>query len=185
MFHMERKDYRLEIVLNLLNRESHIREMAKSLDTNHTNIIRKIGKLFKENVVDYREEGKNKTYFIKKTAEAKAYAVIAENYKLTKILGKYPYLRSVIDRIQEEPKVKLALLFGSHAKGTAKEDSDIDIYIETADKELKKEFEKIDSRISIKIGKYDRHSLLIKEIEKNHVIIKGAEIYYEKRRIFD
>lgn len=27
---------------------------------------------------------------------------------------------------------------------------------------------------------YNKESLLIKEIERNHVIIKGIEIYYEK-----
>ena len=65
---MEQKDYKLEIVNELLNNKNHIRGIAKKLDINHMTIVRKIKELAKDNVVDYREEGKNKTYFLKKMA---------------------------------------------------------------------------------------------------------------------
>ena len=38
----------------------------------------------------------------------------------------------------------------------------------------------LDARVSVKLGKYDSNNILIKEIEKNHVIIKGVEEYYQK-----
>ena len=63
MFHMEHKNYRLDIINELLNEENHARELAKILDTNHTTILRKINELFKENVVDFKIKGKNKVYF--------------------------------------------------------------------------------------------------------------------------
>ena len=50
--------------------------------------------------------------------------------------------------------------------------------------DLKKEIELIDSRLSVKIGRYDRENLLIKEIESNHIILKGIEQFYEKNRFF-
>ncbi|MBI4447428.1 nucleotidyltransferase domain-containing protein, partial [Candidatus Woesearchaeota archaeon] len=81
--------------------------------------------------------------------------------------------------------IRLAILFGSYAKGTANKESDIDIYIDTKDANLKEEVELISSKISVKIGKYNKESLLIKEIEKAHVIIKGVELYYEKNKLFD
>src|SRR4030042_4978268 len=179
---MEQKDYKLEIVNELLNNENHIRGIAKKLNTNHMIIVRKIKKLAKENVVDYKEEGKNKTYFLKKTVEAKNYVFSAENYKLNKLLKKYPALRRIVEKIQKNKKIKLAILFGSYAKGIAKHESDIDIYIDTADKKIKEEISLIYLRLSIKIGKYNKSNLLIKEIEKNHVIIKGVEQYYEKNK---
>jgi len=80
--------------------------------------------------------------------------------------------------------IKLAILFGSYSKGLAKQDSDTDIYIETDNKKIKKELESIDSRLSIKIGEFSADNLLIKEIIKNHVIIKGVEDYYEKTKLF-
>jgi len=182
---MEQKDYKLEIVNELLNNENHIRGIAKKLNTNHMTIVRKTKELAKENVVDYKEEGKNKTYFLKKTVEAKNYVFSAENYKLNKLLKKYPALRGIVEKIQKNKKIKIAILFGSYAKGIAKPDSDIDIYIETGDKKIRGEVSLIDSRLSIKIGKYNKSNLLIKEIEKNHVIIKGVEQYYDKNKFFE
>ena len=122
---------------------------------------------------------------MKKTTEAKSYVFIAENYKLIKLLEKYPNLRNAIEKIQRNKKISLAVIFGSYAKYLAKKDSDIDIYIETADKKLKRDIELINSKINVKIGKYDKNNLLIKEIEKNHVIIKGVEEFYERYNFFD
>ena len=76
-------------------------------------------------------------------------------------------------------KVRLNLIFGRHAKGLAKKSSDIDIFIETNDKKIKKKYLEMDSKFSIKIGKLGKDHLS-KEIEKNHVILKGGEIYYDK-----
>lgn len=181
---MEQKNYKLEAVNELVKSQNHIRQLAKIIGTNHMNVVRKIKELEKENVVDYREEGKNKTYFLKKTIEARDYIFMAEHYKLNKILKKYPSLRKIIENIQKDKRIKLAVLFGSYAKAMANQKSDIDIYIETKDIDTKKDMSMVDTRLSIKIGKFDESSLLIKEIEKNHIIIKGVELYYEKNKFF-
>ncbi len=183
MLHMAHKDYKLEIVDELLRNENHIRGLAKKLNTNHMIILRKIKELEKENVADYKKEGKNKRYFLKKTIEAKNYVFTAENYKLNQILVKYPNLREIIEKLQKDNRIKLAILFGSYAKGIAKEESDIDIFIETLNTKIKKELSLIDTRLSIKMGKYNKSNLLIKEIEKNHIIIKGIELYYQKNNV--
>ncbi len=78
----------------------------------------------------------------------------------------------------------MAILFGSYAKLIAKKQSDIDLYIDTDDKKIKKDVELINTKLSVKIGRYDKDNLLIKEIEKNHVIIKGVELFYEKNKFF-
>ncbi len=108
-----------------------------------------------------------------------------EHYKLLEVIRKYSYLRKIVQEIKKDKRIKLAVLFGSHARGTATKESDIDIFIETENKRIKEEIEKINSRISVKIGKFDRKNLLIKEIEKSHVIIKGVELYYEKIGFFE
>jgi predicted nucleotidyltransferase len=182
---MERKDYKLEVVNFLLQERGHIRGIANKLGTNHMLIARKIKELSKANVLDFVQEGKNKTYFLKKTAEARVFILMAENYKILQTLNKYPWLRSVIEKIQRDPKIHLALLFGSYAKGIASKDSDIDIYIESRDKNLRKELKMLDSKLSVKIGDYERSAPLIKEIEKNHVTLKGVEYFYEKNQFFD
>lgn len=182
---MEQKDYKLEIVNELLKSKNHARGIAKKLNTNHMIISRKLKELEKENIVDYKEEGRNKAYFLKKTIEARNHVISAENYKLNNIIKEAPSLRNIFERIQKDKRIKLAILFGSYAKGLAKQDSDVDIYIEATDKKIKDDVRLIDSRLSVKIGAYDKENMLIREIEKNHVIIKGVEEYYEKNRFFE
>ncbi len=182
---MSQNYYKIKIVESLLKRENHIRGLAKELKTNQTTIARKINELYRENVVDYRKEGRNKVYFLKKSLESFEFVLITEHYKLLEILKKYPQLRKTFQEIIKNGKIKLAILFGSYAKKTATKESDIDIFIETRDRTIKEDVEKIDSRISIKIGRLDKKSLLIKEIKKNHVIIKGVELYYEKIGFFE
>ena len=182
---MEQKSYELEIVNNLIGKNWHVRGLAKHLGVNHMLLFRKFKELYNKNVIDYKQEGKNKNYFLKKTLEAKSYVFMGENYKLIKLLEKYPNLRNAIEKIQKNNKIKLAVIFGSYAKGLAKKDSDIDVYIEAKDQKLKREIELINSKINIQIGKYDKDNLLIKEIERNHVILKGAEEFYECNKFFD
>lgn len=182
---MEQKDYKMEIVNILLQGRNHARGIAPKIGTNHMLVARKIKELARDNAVDFVQEGKNRSYFLKKTAEARAYAFMAENYKLILALSRHSGLRGIVEKIQKDKRARMAVLFGSYAKNMATKDSDIDIYIRTKDRNLKKEMRMFDSKLSIKIGDYDKKSPLMQEIEKNHVIIKGIEEYYEKNKFFD
>ncbi len=184
MKHNSYIDYKREVILALLRGENHVRAIAKLINTNHMTVSRTLKLLRLQNVLDYREEGKNKVYFFKTGAEARVAINMAEQYKLTRTLEKYPELRLLIEEIQRDQKIKLAILFGSYAKGLAKEGSDIDIYIESEDQSIKQKLKILDARASVKLGKYDADNTLIKEIDKNHVIIKGVEKYYEKQKLF-
>ena len=174
----------LEIILILLRDKNHLRGIAKSLEGSHSTIFRRTNKLIKENVLDYKREGKNKTFFIKKSLQAKNYIFNAERYKLIKLLKKYPELNVTIDDILKKTDEKLIILFGSYAKFTAKKDSDIDVYIETRNRKVKEMIEDVHSKIKVKIGDFDLDSELIKEIIKNHIILKGVEEFYEKIKFF-
>ena len=171
--------------LALLKKESHPRAISKELGTNHTLVIRKLNELKAENVVDSRTEGRNKSFFIKKTAEARNRVFISETQALTGFIAKHPELRSLIDRVWANRSVSLAVIFGSYAKGLENKNSDIDMFVLTDDRKLKKELELLDSRLNVKIGRfYDASNPLIKEIQKAHVIVKGTERYYEETGIF-
>ncbi|MFH1055762.1 MAG: nucleotidyltransferase domain-containing protein [Candidatus Altiarchaeota archaeon] len=173
-----------EVVDALIKDEIHPRLLSKRLAVNHMSVNRRLKELRKANVVDFHENGKNKTYFLKRTVEARCYVYMAEHHKLLKIVEGYPHLRKVVERIQEDQRIGMAVIFGSHAKNAATDDSDIDIYVETKDRKIKAGLEALDSRLSVKIGTYDRSNPLVKEIEKNHVIIKGVEEYYGKTGLF-
>jgi len=135
--------------------------------------------------LDYKVEGKNHVYFIKKNIISRSFILNAENYKLSKVLIKHPEFEPIFNDIIKKSKCSLIILFGSYAKEIPKKDSDIDIYIETTSQKIKEDVQKIYDLISVKIGKFNPDDLLIKEIIKNHVIIKGGEEYYEKIRFFE
>lgn len=175
----------LEIVLWLLKGESHLREISRGIEISPSTVLRKINFLTAEGILDYKFIGKNKTFFIKKTIQAKNYVFNAERYKLFKLLKKYPELEIISGQILNKTGKTLAVFFGSYADFSAKADSDIDIYLSTQNKKLKQEVEGINSRLSVKTGKFELSSFLIKEIVKKHVILGGVEEFYEKIGFFN
>ncbi len=167
------------IISILLKQDNHIRSLARCLNTNQTTIARKVQELEEQNILDCRTEGKNKVYFIKKTLEAKEFIKMLEHDKLLQLIAKHPRFRQIIEKIQLNTQIKLAIVFGSYVKDSANKESDIDLYVETQSIALKNSLELIDSKLSIKIGKFDTTNLLAKEIIKDHIIIKGVDRYYE------
>jgi predicted nucleotidyltransferase len=186
MIHMvqNKNNLDLEIISVLLRNKTHLREIARTLNESHSTILRKINELLKENVVDYKKEGKNKVFFIKNNLKAKNYVYSAEIHKLNNLLKKHPELSIILEDIKKNFSKGMIILFGSYAKGIPKKDSDIDIYLETNNNSLKNKMKEINSKLSIKIGKFDTKSLLIKEIIKNHIIIGGLEDFYERVEFF-
>jgi len=183
---MEHYKIELEIVKVLLKyKELHIRGTAKVIKQPHANVSRAMKRLLISNVVDFRLEGKNKLFRLKKGIESLNYVYMAEHFKLLKLFEEYPFLSVITESILSKTDEKLIMIFGSFAKYIAKKDSDIDVFIETNKRKVKKDIESINSRLSIKIGKFDKNNLLIKEIMKDNVIVKGVEYYYEKNKLFD
>jgi len=174
-----------EIILLLVKGENHLRGIAKQLNESHSTVLRKLNKLVEENVLDYKILGRNKVFFIKKNLQAKNYVFNAERYKLIKLVKEYPELGIIIEDLLKKTNEKLIVLFGSYSKFTAKKDSDIDIFIETRNRKIKEETESVHSKIKVKIGNFNLNSSLIKEIVKNHVILRGAEDFYEKTKFFE
>jgi predicted nucleotidyltransferase len=169
-----------EIVALLLKEDLHTRAIAERLLSNHATVLRKLRDLTEDNIVDFRIVGKNKVYTIKKSIEGRNAAMIAELYKQSLVVSKYPVLRGIIRAVQEMPEIPLALLYGSYAKGLATRESDIDLFLETLNVAPKKQLEQRHSLLSVKIGDFDPKNLLIREIIKDHIIIKGVEVYFDK-----
>jgi len=178
-------NYEYEVLLSIIKKEKHGRQLAKELETSLTRVQAILKGLQQRSVLDYKTEGRNHVYFIKKNLVAKTYVLNAENYKLAKTVAKYPILMPIFQDIIEKSKCTLIVLFGSYAKGIPKKDSDIDIYIETKDLKIKESIQKMNDLVSVKIGAFNPEDLLIKEIIKNHVIIRGAEEFYEKIKFFE
>ena len=173
-----------EIVALLLNGDLHTRAIAEQLNSNHATVLRKLRDLTDDNIVDFRPEGKNKVFRLKRTIEARNAAMIAEIFKQSAVVARYPVLRGIFRAVGGMPELPLAILYGSYAKGTATRESDIDIYIETTDPLTKKQLEQKHSRVSVKTGVFDTRDLLIREIVKDHIIIRGVEVYFDRTEFF-
>jgi len=175
----------LEIILNLIKNKNHLRKLSKELNIPHPTILRRIRILIKNNIIDYEVQGRNKLYYIKKDIEiSKNYVFLAERYKLIKLLKKEKKFNIIIEDILNKTK-QLVIIFGSYANFSYKKNSDIDIYINTKNKEVKKEIEEKFPGISVKIGVFDKKDLLIKEIIKKHIIIQGVEDFYRYTKFFE
>jgi len=181
----KRTNIDLEIILLLLKREYHLRDIARKLEIPYTTVLRRLNKFVKENIIDYKIEGKNKVFSLKKNLQAKNHLLNAERYKLIKLLNKYPKLSIIVEEILKSTKERMIILFGSYASFTAKKESDIDIYVDTNNKKVKEEIGLLNSKIKVKVGKFNESSLLIKEIINNHIILRGAEDFYEKTKYFN
>ena len=171
----KRNDFAL--VETLHKGPSHVRELANTLKFVPSTVLRMLLVLQQESVVDFKREGKNTTYFIKNTPEAKIYSLMTEHYKLLKLIQE-PALKQLTRELQAKTNGELVILFGSVAKGTATPSSDIDLYIETTDETTKAAVRAISSKISLKTGTFDTTTPLAKEIIKNHIIIQNTERFY-------
>lgn len=173
-----------EIIILLLKGDLHTRAIAEQLNSNHATVLRKLRNLTDENIVDFHAEGKNKVFRMKRTIEARNAAMIAEIYKQSLVIARYPVLRGIFKAVLEMPEIPFVILFGSYAKGTTLKTSDIDIFIETSDPVRKNQLEQRHSLVSVKTGVFDTRDLLIREIMKDHVIIRGVEVYFDKTGFF-
>ena len=170
----------MEIALALLRGPAHLRAIAGLLGAPPLTVQRKLNELAGAGVLDFRTEGRNKVFFLKSGMQARSYVLRAEQYKLARLIRKYPEMGVIMNDVAARAGGGMVLLFGSYAKFSAKNDSDIDIYIEDGSRKFRSEIEAVNSRISVKSGPFDLGSDLIMEIIKNHVIIKGAEEFYAK-----
>lgn len=177
-------NYEFEVLLCLLKKEMHGRELSKTLETSLTRIQSILNELRRRNVLDYRVEGRNHVYFIKRNLIAKTFILNAESYKLAKLLSKYPFLEPLFKEATQKHPGKIIILFGSYAKFIPKEGSDIDLYVESTDKKVKETINRINERIRVKIGRFYKEDPLIQEVIRNHVILQGSEEFYEKLGFF-
>ncbi len=103
-------NYTYEVLLLLLKKEMHGRELAKELKTSLTRVQSILTELREINVLDYNVLGKNHLYFIKKNLVSKSFVLNAENYKIVNIIRKNPELEPIFQNIIKKSKANLILL---------------------------------------------------------------------------
>ena len=103
------------------NAKPHVRDLARILGEDASNLSKKLRELKKENLFLSEENG-TKKYFLNKN-----YALLSEVEKL--FLGTYGLPRILSEALGKISGLSQAFIFGSYARGGLSEKSDIDLLL--------------------------------------------------------
>ena len=194
------------IIINLFRSDYlaqfHVREMAKLTKKSHVTLLPHLKALEKDKILISKTVGKNKVYSLNfENIITKNYLTLSETVETTTFLEQIFLIKKITTDIFSLNLSGIIILFGSYAKKTFKEDSDIDLfYIGTiSDKEIheiKKIGKTYGKTINIKKSTLKNFELglrkkdpLIIEIIKNHIILQNPEQFinalwrfYDERR---
>jgi len=158
------------------------REIAKNLGMNQKTVSNVLNILERENVLKSVYEGRNKYCYLNSNN-----LHIKEILKLVEISRKVGFLerngrkRALFDEVEKRAS-GILVVFGSYARGEETRNSDLDIFLIGKIGELTDLEElwriKINTVKSTK-GKFDKGNNFIKEIIKNHIVLKGVEDFVE------
>jgi DNA-binding Lrp family transcriptional regulator len=158
------------------------RDIAKRLKLNQKTVSNILNELEKENILKYSREGKNKYYFLNKlNSNIKDIIKLVEVDRKIRFLDKNYKLRDLFNKLEERAS-GMILIFGSYASGKSNDKSDLDIFLIGSIKDVKDLEELYNIKINIVKStkdKFNKNEVFIKEIIKNHIILKGVEGYIE------
>ncbi|MFH1317026.1 MAG: nucleotidyltransferase domain-containing protein [Candidatus Woesearchaeota archaeon] len=164
------------------HRRIYGRELSRKLKMNQKTVSNSLNRLEKEDFLKFETQGKNKYYFLNQhNTQIKEVIKMAEINKKLVFLGKYKPLKELINKIENRATGILAL-FGSYAGGSAHKESDIDLFligkISKVD-DLEDSYNKKINIVKSTKTKFNKNENFIKEVIKNHVILKGVEGFIE------
>jgi DNA-binding transcriptional regulator YhcF (GntR family) len=173
-----------EIVALLLKEDLHTRAIAERLASNHATVLRKLRDLSEDNIVDFRDGGEeNKVYTLKKSIEGRNAAITAEMYKQSMAVSRYPVLRASSGPVQDMPEIRSPCYTGAMQKGSRKKTA-----ISTSSSNTEYHPEET-ARTAEFIAECEDRGIRYQEpahpeIIKDHIIIKGVEVYFDKTGFF-
>lgn len=166
----------------------HIREMARLIKKSHVTLLPHIKALEKDKILISKTVGKNKIYSLNLDNNiVKSYLLLSETAETISYLENIFLLKKIAAEIFKLNLAGAIILFGSYAKKTFKQDSDIDIFYigeieEKEIREIKKIGENYDKKINIKKSTLNtfesglrKKEPLITEVIKNHIILQNPE----------
>jgi DNA-binding Lrp family transcriptional regulator len=163
-------------------RKIYGRQIANKLKMNQKTVSNIFNKLEKEGVLKYSTEGKNKYYFLNMlNPQIKDIIKMLEITRKNKFIQKHSKLKDLFYSLEKRAKGDL-VIFGSYANFTTNKESDLDVFVIGNIREI----EDLENLYKIKINvvkstkeKINKDDVFIKEVIKNHIIIKGVEEFVE------
>ena len=158
----------LELFIEFPAKDFSVRGIARNLKLSHATVLKYIADLDKLSFIKKKEATLYPTYFA--NTENKKYKFYKRDWLVFKINES-----GLIDLIQKETLSSSIILFGSGAKATFTEKSDIDIFVEA--NETKLNLSKYEKKLNRKINLLFEQNInnLSKELRNN--IINGVVLY--------
>jgi len=158
----------LELFIEYPTQDYSIRGIARQLNISHATVLNYIAKLERLQLIKKKASTLYPTYYA--NSENKKYKFYKRTWILDKIMES-----GVIEFIQKETYPSSIILFGSMAKATFTEESDIDIFVEA--KETKLDITKYEKKLKHKINILFEQNIntLSKELRNN--IVNGIVLY--------
>lgn len=158
----------LELFIEFPSKDFSVRGIARELKLSHATILNYINDLQKLSLIKKKETTLYPTYFA--NTESTKYKFYKKKWLVFKITES-----GLIDYIQKEALPSSIILFGSGAKATFIENSDIDIFMES--NEAKLDLTKYEKKLNHKINLLFEQNInnLSKELRNN--IINGVILY--------
>jgi predicted nucleotidyltransferase len=157
--------------------------IAKKKKLNQKTTSSFLKELEKESILKSELQGKNKLYSLNLNNKeiVKNYIIAVEHLRTIKFCRKNILIKEIIHKIKEHIK-GIAIIFGSYTKNTQKQDSDLDVLIigKCNESEISRISKIYRIEINLKIYPRLKKDILIKEVIKNHIIIKNAEQFIEE-----
>ncbi|MFH1439414.1 MAG: nucleotidyltransferase domain-containing protein [Candidatus Woesearchaeota archaeon] len=158
----------LELFIEFPTKDFSVRGIARHLKLSHATVLKYINDLERLGFIKKKEETLYPTYFA--NTQNQKYKFHKKNYLILKIMDS-----NLIEQIQKTTLPSSIILFGSGAKATFTEKSDIDIFVEA--KESKLNIAKYEKQLNRKINLLFEPNLnnLSKELRNN--ILNGVILY--------
>ena len=164
------------------NKRIYGRYIASKLKLNQKTTANILNNLEKEGILKYSFEGKNKYYFLNKlNLQIKDIIKIIEIERKNQFIKHYKKFKDLFFTLEKRTN-GIIIIFGSYANFSSNEKSDLDVFIIGKISEV----EDLEELYKIKINivksskeKIDKNGIFIKEIIKNHIVLKGVEEFIE------
>jgi uncharacterized protein len=177
----------LQLFTRGYNKGYYIREVEKLLNVSSKTALITLDKLEKIGILKSEVKGKIKVYTIIKSILSREFFLLTEQYKKIIFLQNNHLIKEIIEK-SDKFLEGIVIIFGSYAKGTQRNDSDLDLFIvgKFDEKKIKEIGEKYGINIDIKsystkiFEKEINKDILLKEIVKNHVLIKDSERFVRR-----
>lgn len=157
-------------------------DLAKKLHMNQKTVSNILNKLEKEHILKFSVEGKNKYYYLNTfNTHIKEGIQLIEIGRKMGFLEKYKHLKDLFKKLEERSR-GIVVIFGSYARGTPTKESDLDVFLIGTCSSV----EDLETLYHLKINiitsnkkKFNKNEHIIKEIIKNHIVLKGVEDFVE------